>query len=88
MSGISSPSNEATPGFAPGKKASFSLFPQKVFFISRQLCPLRWQEVSSDSFVWDVQDFLILRVREAILALFLEPNTGRRDTRYQGKQCQ
>lgn len=29
MSGISSPSNEASPGFAPGKKASFSLFPQK-----------------------------------------------------------
>lgn len=65
-----------------------SAYPTEVFFISWQPHPLRWHEVSSDGFVWNVQDFLILHVKKAIRALFLDPNAGRRDTRHQGKQWQ
>lgn len=40
MSGNSRPSNEATSGFASGKKAGFR-FPTEVFFISQEPQPLR-----------------------------------------------
>lgn len=55
-----------------------SAFPTEVFFVSWQPRPLGWQQVSSDSFVWGVQDFLILHVRKVILALFLDPYARKR----------
>lgn len=88
MFGNSSPSNEATSGFASGKKADFS-FPTEVFFISQEPQPLRVArecQVIALSGVFGIF-CLILRGRKVTLALFLDPNAGKRDNRYQGEQC-
>lgn len=71
MFGNSSPSNEATSGFASGKKAGFSFFffpPTEVFFISQELQPLRVAgNVKRQLCLECSRFFLILRVRKVSL---------------------
>lgn len=66
-----------------------SVFPTEVFFISQEPQPLRVAGMSSDSFVWGVQDFLSHPPCEEGYSgfLFLDPKAGKRDTRHQGRQC-
>lgn len=66
-----------------------SAFPLKSSSLARSRGLAGWQGMPSDSFVWGVQDFLSHPPGEEGYSgfLFLDPNAGERDTRYQGKRC-